>query len=111
MPGMLLGLDGAIGLVELRLPLAEIRLLRQLARRAQDLDDRRIGRGLVEEPGIEIPQRAIGGVVESQPVIGVEHGDAGGKLIERAAMRIGEAVKRAPHRFHVGGVDADAGAA
>ena len=46
MPGMFLGFDGAIGLVQLRLPLPEILFLRQLARRAQHLDHRRIGRGL-----------------------------------------------------------------
>ena len=108
---MLLGFDRAIGLVQLRLPLPEILLLRQLARRAQRFDHRRIGRCLIEEAGIEIPQRAIGGIVESQPVIGVEHGDAGRQLIERAAVRIGHPRQRAAHGFGFGGVDADAGAA
>ncbi len=111
MPGMILGLDGAISLVQLRLPLPEILLLRQLARRAQRFDHRGIGRALIEEGGIEIPQCAIGGIVESQAVIGVEHGDAGGQLIERAAMRIGKPRQRATHRLDFGGVDADAGAA
>ena len=97
MPGMFLGFDGAIGLVQLRLPLAKILLLRQLARRAQDLDHRRIGRALIEEAGIEIPQRAIGGIVERQPMIGVEHGDAGRKA-DRAcgdARRRGARARRA----------------
>ena len=111
MPGMFVGFDGAISLVQLRLPLAKILLLRQLARRAQDLDHRRIGRALIEEAGIEIPQGTIGGIVESQPMVAVKHGDAGGKLIERAAMRVGEASERAAQRFHFGGVHADAGAA
>ena len=34
MPRVFLGLDGAVGLVQLRLPLPEVLLLRQLARRA-----------------------------------------------------------------------------
>ncbi len=44
-------------------------------------------------------------------MIGVEHGDAGRQLIERAAVRIGQPRERVAHRFRFGGVDADAGAA
>ena len=110
-PSVFLGLDGAIGFVQLRLPLPEILLLRQLAGAAQRLDHRRVGRSLVEIGGVEIPERAIGGVVEGQPVIGIEHGDAGGQLIERAAVGIDHAGERNAHGFRFGGVKPNAGAA
>ena len=110
-PHVFFGFDRAIGFVQLRLPLPEILLFRQLARAAQRLDHRRVGRPLIEIGGVEIPERPIGGVVEGQPVIGAEHGDAGRELIERAAMRIDQAGERDAHGFRFGGVDADAGAA
>ena len=65
-PGVLLGLDRAIGLVQRRLPLAEVLLLGQLARGAQLVEHGGIGRALVEEAGVEVPERAIGGVVEGR---------------------------------------------
>ena len=111
MPGMVGRLDGAIAVLELRLPLPEVAFLRQLARDPQFLQQRRIGRALIEIGGIEIPQRAIGGVVERQFVFGVEHGDAGRQRVERAAVGIDHAGERAAHRFRLGGVDAEPGAA
>ena len=66
---------------------------------------------LIEKTGIEIPQRAIGGVVECQVLAGIEHGDADRQVIERSAVRIEHARQRASHGFCFGGVDADAGAA
>ena len=48
MPGVLLRLDGAVGGVQLRLPLPEVPLLGQLARGAQRVEHRRIGRPLIE---------------------------------------------------------------
>ena len=44
-------------------------------------------------------------------MIGAEHGDAGGQLIERAAMGIDHAGERNAHGFRFGGVEPDAGAA
>ena len=69
------------------------------------------GGPLIKKCGVEIPQRAIGLVVERQSVAGVEHGDAGGKLIERAAMRVREPSERTAHGFNFGRIDADAGTA
>ena len=111
MPGVLFRLDGAVGRVQLRLPLPEVLLLGQLARYAQLIKHRGIGGSLVEIGGVEVPQRAISGVVECQPVIGVEHGDTGRKLIEGAAVRVDHARHRAAHGFRFGGVDTEAGAA
>ena len=110
-PSVFLGLDRAIGFEQLRLPLPEILLFRQLAGAAQRLDDRGVGRLLVEIGGVEIPKRAIGGVVEGQPVVGAEHGDTGGELIERAAVGIDHAGERNAHGFRFGGVKPNAGAA
>ncbi len=44
-------------------------------------------------------------------MIGIEHGDAGGQLIERAAMGIDHAGERDAHGFRLCGVEPDAGAA
>ena len=44
-------------------------------------------------------------------MIGTEHGDAGGELIERAAMGIDHAGERDAHGFRFGGVEPNAGAA
>ncbi len=55
MPGVFLGLDGAIGLVKLRLPLPEILFFRQFCRRTQLLDHGRVGRCLVEIARIKVP--------------------------------------------------------
>ena len=42
---------------------------------------------------------------------GIEHGDAGRKLIERPAMGIRKTRERAAHRFRFRGIHSDAGAA
>ncbi len=84
---------------------AEILLLRQLAGGAQAVEQRGIGRPVVEKGGVEIPQHAIGGVVEAQRLVGAEDGDAGGELVERAAMRIDHARHFGAHAFDLGGVD------
>ena len=110
-PEVLLRLGRAIGFVQRGLPGPEVLLLRQLARRAQLVEHGRIGRRLVEEAGVEVPQRAIGGVVEGEPLIGAEDGDAGRQLIERAAMRVDQALELGAHGLDFGRVDADAGAA
>ena len=72
----LVGLDRAIGLVQLGLPGAEIRLLRQFARGAQPVEHAGIVGIAVEEGAIEVPQPAIGIVVEGEPPLAVEHRDA-----------------------------------
>ena len=77
MPGVFLGLHGAISRLQLRLPLPEISFLGQFARGPQFLKHRRVGRTLIEKSGIEIPQRAIGGIIKCELLIGAEHGDAG----------------------------------
>ena len=110
-PGVLFRLDRAIGLVQLRLPDAKIRLLGQLARGAQPVKHARIVGIVVEEGAIEIPQPAIGIVIEGKPPPVVENGDAGRQLVEGAAMRL-----RHPHQCRTecggfAGVDRDAGAA
>ncbi len=53
-PGVLGGFDSAIGLVQLRLPGPEIRLLRQLARGAQPVEHAGIVGVAVEERGFEV---------------------------------------------------------
>ena len=110
-PHMLLRLDRAIGLVQLLLPLPEVLLLGQLALGAQACRARPIGRRLVEQAGVEFEQRAEGGVVEDQLAVGVEDGDAGGELVEHAAVRLDHAREFGAHGLHLGGVDRHAGAA
>ena len=111
MPHVLLRLDRAIGFVELLLPLPEVLLLRQLAGGAQRVEHGGVGRRLVEQAGIEIEQRAERGVVEDQLAVDVEDGDAGGELVEHAAMRLDHARELGAHRLHLGAVDRHAGAA
>ena len=111
MPHVLLRLDRAIGFVELLLPLPEVLLLGQLARGAQAVEHGGIGRGLVEEAGVELEQRAEGGVVEGELAVDIEDGDAGGELVEHAAVRLDHAVELGAHGLGLGAVDGDAGAA
>ena len=92
-PGVLFRLDRAIGLMQLGLPGAEIRLLRQFARGAQPVEHAGIVGIAVEEGAVEVPQPAIGIVVEGKPPLAVEHRDAGRQLVEGAAMRL-----RHPHQ-------------
>ena len=111
MPGVVFRFDGAIGLVQLRLPLPKVALLGQLAAHAQEFNHGGIGRALIQKPGVEIPQRSISLVVERQSMTGVEHGDPGRKLIEGAAVRIRKPRERAAHAFDFGRIDDNAGAA
>ena len=85
---MLLGLDRPVGLVQRRPPLPEVLVVRELACRAQLIEHGRVGRPLIEEIGLEVPQQTIGGVVEAEALIGPEDGDAGRKLVEGAPVRI-----------------------
>ena len=110
-PGILVGLDRAIGLVQLGLPGPEIRLLRQFARGAQPVEHAGIVGVAVEKGAVQVPQPAIGIVVERQPPLAVEHGDAGRQLIEGAAMRLRHPHQRRAERGGLAGVDGDADAA
>ena len=60
---------------------------------------------------MEIEQRAERGVVECELAVDVEDGDAGGELIEHAAMRLDHAAEFGAHRLGLGAVDRDTGAA
>jgi len=111
MPHVLLGLDRPVGVVERALPLAEVLLVRELARGAQPIEHGRIGRPLLEEGGVEVPERTIGGVVETKPPVGPEDRHPGGELVEGAPVRIHHALELRAHQLGLGGVDADAGAA
>ena len=104
------GFDRAIGLVQLGFPGPEIRLLRQLARGAQAVEHAGIVGVAVEKRAVEVPQPAIGIVVERQPPLAVEHRDAGRQLIERAAMRLRHPHQRRAKRGGFAGVDGDADA-
>ena len=110
-PGVLVGLHRAIGLVQLGLPGPEIRLLRQLARGAQPVEHAGIIGVAVEKDAVEIPQPAVGIVVEGQPPLAVEHCDAGRQLIQGAAMGFHHPIQCRAQRGGLAGVDGDAGAA
>ena len=111
MPLVLLRLDRPIGFVQRGLPLAEILIVGKLAGGAQSIEHRGIGRPLIEEAGVEIPQRPIGGIVEAQLLVGAEDRDAGRELIERAPVRLDHALELGAHQLRLGRVDGDAGAA
>ncbi len=72
-PGVGLGFDGAIGLVQLGLPGPEIRLFRQLARGAQPVEHAGIVGVEVEERLVEAPQPPVGFVVKGEPPLGIEY--------------------------------------
>ena len=110
-PEVLLRLGGAIGLVQLALPLPEVLFLRQFALRAQLVEHGVVGRVLVEQAGVELAQRAEGGVVEGELAVGGEDGDAGGEPVEHAAVRVDQPRHAGAHAFRFGAVDGDAGAA
>ncbi len=110
-PEVFLGFERAVGLVQRRLPLAEVRLVGQPARGAQLVEHRRVGRPLVEERGVEVPQRTIGRVVEGELAVRAEDRHPGGELVERAAVGVDHARQIAAQHLGFGGVDADAGRA
>ena len=72
-PGVVLGLDRAIGLMQLGLPGPEVRLLGQFARGAQPVEHAGIVGMGVKEGLIEAPQPPVGFVVEGEPALAVEH--------------------------------------
>ena len=63
--------------MQLDLPGPEIRLLGKLARGAQPVEHARIVGIVVEEGAVEVPQAAVEIVVERQPPLAVEYGNAG----------------------------------
>ena len=111
MPQVFPGLVGAIGLVQLVLPLAEVLFLRQLAAAAQLLEHGAVARVLVEECGVELEQRAESGVVECELAVGGEDGDACGQPVEHAAVCDDQPRHAGAHALRLGAVDSDAGAA
>ena len=70
-----------------------------------------VGRVLVEEAGVELEQRAEGGVVERELAVGGEDGDAGGEPVEHAAVGDDQPRHAGAHALRFGAVDGDAGAA
>ena len=66
---------------------------------------------MVEKAGIEFEQRAEGGVVEQQLAVDIEDGDAGGQLVEHAAVGVDHAREFGAHGLDLGGVDRHAGTA
>ncbi len=109
-PGILFGFDRAIGLMQLCLPGPEIRLLGQFAGGAQPVEHARIVGVAVEKRAIQVPQAAIGIVVERQPPLAVEYSDAGRQLIECAAMCLRHPHQRRAQGRRFAGVDGDADA-
>ena len=109
-PGVGLGFDRAIGLVQFGFPGPEIRLLRQLAGGAQPVEHAGIIGMAVEEGLIEAPQSAIGFVVEGEPPMASNTATPDDELIEGAAMRFAIRVSAA-RKAGFAGVDGDAGAA
>ena len=110
-PGVVLRLDGAIGLVQLGLPGPEVRLFGQFARRAQPVEHAGIVGIGVEEGLIEAPQPPVGFVVEGEPPLAVEHGNPRRQLVEGAAMGFRHPLHRVAQCGRLAGVDGDAGAA
>jgi hypothetical protein len=110
-PPALMRLDGPIGGEQRRLPAAKIRLFGQFPRRAQAVEHLAVERPLVEETLIEVPELAIGGVVEDETLPSVEHCDRGGQLVQRAHMGVHLALQVATHALEFGDVDRDAGTA
>ena len=78
---------------------------------AQLLEHGAVARVLVEEAGVELEQRAEGGVVEGELAVGGEDGDAGGEPVEHAAVGDDQPRHAGAHAFRLGAVDGDAGAA
>ena len=110
MPGVLVRFHRAIGAMQLRLPLPEILLLGQLARRPQQFKHGRIARAAGRDArhrNSTVPGKRH---CKMSAADGIEHGDAGRQLVKRAPVRVDHAAERAAHGFGFGGVDAKAGA-
>src|SRR5205085_11630018 len=74
MPHVLFRLDRTISFVQRSFPLAEVLLVRNLARGAQTVEYGRIGWPVIEEFNVEIPERAIGRLVKAQSLMRPEYG-------------------------------------
>ena len=110
-PAVALGFHGAIGFVQLGLPGPEIGLFGQLARRAQPVEHAGIVGVGVQKCLIEAPQPPVGFVVEGEPPLAVEHGNARRQLVEGAAMGLRHPLHGVAQLRGLAGVDGDAGAA
>ena len=111
MPDALGRLDRLIGGERLRLPAAEIGLLRQLARRAQAIENLAVGRLRIEEGGIERPDLAVGGVVEGQLLGAVEDRHGGRQLVEHARIGAEVALHLDAHGLELGKIVGEPGGA
>ena len=110
-PPALLRLDGPVGGEQTGLPAAEIRLLGELAGGAQPIEDLAVRRGGFEKRLVEVPELAVGGVVEGEPLLSVEDRDRGRQLVERAGVRLHLALEVVADAIELRNVDGDAGAA
>ena len=103
--------DRAITREDVRLPGAEICLLRQLAGGAKAIEHFAVGRTRSEERRVEIPQLLIGRVAEDEVLAAVENRDRGRQLIEGSQLRLHLPLQIDAHRLEFRHVDGDAGAA
>ena len=111
MPDRFARLDRLIGGKRLRLPLAEVFLLGQLALGAQRVEDLAVGRLLIEEGRFERPDLPIGGVVEDEPLRPVEDGHRGRQLVEHGAVGPDMMLDFRAQPFDLGEVEREAGVA
>src|SRR5438876_2242175 len=111
MPFVTLWFERTIGFEEARLPLPEVVLLGQLARRPKAVEHVGVIRMGIKECSAEIPEPPVGLVVEGKALAGIEDCDAGRELIKCAAMSIGHPLELCLQRGRLADVDGDAGAA
>ncbi len=107
-PPGLLGLRGPVGGEHPGLPAAEIRLLGQFPGVAQGVEDLAVEGTALQEGGVEVPELAIGGVVEDELLARVEHRDGGGQLVEGADVGVHLALQVGADALQFRDVDGDA---
>ncbi len=110
-PVLLLRLGGAVGGEEFVAPLPEVRLLGQLARRPQPVEDRILIRRRGEKRRVKIEELAVGGVAGFEAPVGAEDDDGGGELVKRAGVEVDLTAKRRGGRLYRGDIDGDPAAA
>ncbi len=100
-----------IGAEKLRFPASEVGLFGKLAFRSQLVQNFAVGRALIEIGRIEVPDLAIGGVVEGEPLAAIEDGDRRRQLVEDAPIGFDVALGLLTQRLGLGNVERDAGGA
>ncbi len=108
-PDRLARLDRLVGLHQLRLPGAEVRLLRQLPLGPKPVENLAVGRLGVEERRLERPHLAVGGVVEGEPLRLVEDRHRGRQAVDHAGIVVFVALHLGFQRRGLGDVIGDAG--